>query len=170
MKAAYAAFVAAVSKRSAEILNQDLRERQTYGSRRPIDLAFRKLIRMDNHAYVICGLEGGKPFAALVPSYEAFNRTYKVIGIEALERNRGQPEVGIRVTVQNKETSDLAQFEFHTEIRWSHGKFCGNPEGKIYRDFLYAELPWLVHWPIKQAIRSRLNAGPTTDVVRPAVN
>ncbi len=155
VKEAYARFVAVVSRKSAEVLNRDLDERHTHGARRPIGLALRKLIRLDNHAYVICGLDDGKPFAALVPSYEEFSKNYNVIRLEALERARGQPEVGIKVTIQNKKTGSLAELNFHTEIRWSHGKFCGNPEGKIYRDFSYTELPWLTHWPIKEVIRSK---------------
>lgn len=29
----------------------------------------------------------------------------------------------------------------HVEIRWSHGKFCGQPEAKVYLDTPVEEVP-----------------------------
>jgi hypothetical protein len=34
--------------------------------------------------------------------------------------------------------------KIRSEVRWSHGKFCGNPEGKLYKhdSWSYSDLPW----------------------------
>ena len=29
----------------------------------------------------------------------------------------------------------------HVEVRWSHGRFCGPPEAKVYLDTPHAEVP-----------------------------
>lgn len=31
---------------------------------------------------------------------------------------------------------------YPAEIRWPHGKFCGNPEGKLYKDFKWVDVPF----------------------------
>ena len=56
---------------------------------------------------------------------------------------RGQPIVFIDITLRDTETSVLHTFSFRLEICWSHGKFWGAPEGKLYKDFLYVDLPWV---------------------------
>jgi hypothetical protein len=29
----------------------------------------------------------------------------------------------------------------HVEVRWSHGRFCGPPEAKVYLDSAHADVP-----------------------------
>ena len=29
----------------------------------------------------------------------------------------------------------------HVEVRWSHGRFCGPPEAKVYLDTPHADVP-----------------------------
>ena len=45
----------------------------------------------------------------------------------------------------DKKTKLEFMVELRIEIRWSHGKFCGNPEAKIYKQWSYNSLPWAVN-------------------------
>jgi len=36
---------------------------------------------------------------------------------------------------------DVIQIDGHVEIRWSHGRFVGSPESKIYLDTPHVDVP-----------------------------
>jgi hypothetical protein len=48
-----------------------------------------------------------------------------------------QSVVDFILTIRENSTRQDRSYKFHAEIRWSHGRFCGNPEAKLYKDF-----PW----------------------------
>ena len=52
-----------------------------------------------------------------------------------------QPRVEWRATVEVKGSGEEADVEGHAEVRWSHGRFCGDPEAKIYLDTPHDEVP-----------------------------
>lgn len=107
--------------------------------------------RINSTAYILAGIDGSlsggrgnNNFAVEIPSATNWNTRYNIHRINAeAASGRGQPIVFIDITLRDRETSVLHTFSFRLEIRWSHGKFCGAPEGKLYKDFLYVDLPWV---------------------------
>jgi adenylate kinase len=45
-----------------------------------------------------------------------------------------QPEVAWRATVRRRSEGTEILVDGHVEIRWSHGRFLGAPEAKVYLD------------------------------------
>ena len=57
---------------------------------------------------------------------------------------RKQSVVNIVVSYRNKKDKALEyENKFHVEIRWSHGRFCGSPEAKLYKDFKWHEVAFM---------------------------
>jgi hypothetical protein len=52
----------------------------------------------------------------------------------------GQPVVLWRVEVEDRATSAHFVTEGHVEVRWSHGRFSGAPEAKVYLDTPHHEV------------------------------
>ena len=52
----------------------------------------------------------------------------------------GQPLVRWRVDVHDRESDESRVIEGHVEVRWSHGKFGGAPEAKVYLDTPHHEV------------------------------
>ncbi|HEV7526351.1 MAG TPA: hypothetical protein VGP92_15380 [Acidimicrobiia bacterium] len=56
-------------------------------------------------------------------------------------RPGGQPMVNWRASVRGRRSRGERLVEGHVEIRWSHGRFAGRPEAKVYLDTPHAEVP-----------------------------
>jgi hypothetical protein len=46
--------------------------------------------------------------------------------------------------VADRETAAPREVRGHVEVRWSHGRFCGFPEAKVYLDTPHREVPGYV--------------------------
>ena len=53
----------------------------------------------------------------------------------------GQPMVSWRAWVRNRHTNGIVEVDGHVEIRWSHGRFGGMPEAKVYLDTPHDRIP-----------------------------
>ncbi len=49
--------------------------------------------------------------------------------------------MGWKAVVDDRTTGDTAEIVGHVEIRWSHGRFVGSPEAKVYVDIPLAKVP-----------------------------
>lgn len=56
----------------------------------------------------------------------------------------GQPQVRWRAVIDDRDAGTECDVEGHVEIRWSHGRFAGPPEAKVYLDTPHAEVPGYV--------------------------
>lgn len=52
-----------------------------------------------------------------------------------------QPRVGWAAEVLDKQHGTTTVVEGHVEVRWSHGRFCGFPEAKLYLDSRHDDVP-----------------------------
>lgn len=53
----------------------------------------------------------------------------------------GQPTVSWSATVRDREKGQIVDVRGHVEVRWSHGRFGGPPEAKVYLDTAPADMP-----------------------------
>lgn len=106
---------------------------------------FSVFFKLDDTEYILAGTENNKPFAVVVDDINTWRKNFKVQKIEALALVAGQPEVLITFEFVEKRTNNLFTYSIRCEVRWSHGKFCGNPESKLYKHnkWRYDELPWV---------------------------
>ena len=49
--------------------------------------------------------------------------------------------VAWRAVVRNRDTRAEQTVAGHVEVRWSHGRFAGRPEAKVYLDTPHTEIP-----------------------------
>ena len=58
----------------------------------------------------------------------------------------GQPLVRWQAAVTDKESGADRSVRGHVEVRWSHGRFRGAPEAKVYLDTPPGDVPGF--WPL----------------------
>lgn len=70
-----------------------------------------------------------------------FRQRYRLTAFDAWGDAVGQPVVRWRIEVKDHESGDTMAVDGHVEVRWSHGRFGGNPEAKIYLDTPHHRVP-----------------------------
>lgn len=133
-----------VSIESARIFNENL---TTFlGERKNISAAlgpiFYFFFRINGVKYILAGVENKEPFAVYMLPGDSWVKLYEFVGIVAIPLQAGQPEVLLKFTFRDKKSKETFDLDLKVEIRWSHGKFCGNPEAKVYKKWKYSSLPW----------------------------
>ena len=137
-----------VSQESALIFNNNIKK--TFSNFNDLDICDKHLIslfsvffKLDDTEYILAGTENSEPFAVIVDNLNMWSKKFQVKEIKAEALDSGQPEVLIKFTFLNIEKKENIEFSVKSEIRWSHGKFCGNPESKLYKRWEYVDLPWV---------------------------
>lgn len=139
-QAAYQSLCNAVSTNTANLFQANL-QAVILNNPNALKTIFWEFFRLNSTAYILCGLEHGKGFATKVLDKNTWNKQFKVTSIKAIPNQAGQPEVILDFGFQDSK-KDTYQYQLKLEIRWSHGKFGGNPEAKVYKLFSYKSLPW----------------------------
>jgi hypothetical protein len=135
-----------VATASAQMFNGNLQISLNSSSKNSIiDKIIKDLFRLDSVEYVVAGVSEGKEFAVRVPSIDDFKQEWEIRSIKAEpDLSRKQSVVNIFITYRNKQNKSVEYVnKFHVEIRWSHGKFCGSPEAKLYKDFKWHEVAFM---------------------------
>ena len=98
------------------------------------DLLWR-LLRLAASPYFLLGADRqGLPIRYRVSTPWDFRNRYRMRRFDMWGDHAGQPTVRWRAEVVDRRDSTPRTVEGHVEIRWSHGKFAGVPEAKIYLD------------------------------------
>lgn len=121
-------FTAAVSARSALELNAVLTRKSDKVN------FYWKLMRLHSAPYFILGTQRSGPTRLRVHTPWDFQRCFALEDLEIYPEDVGQPQVAWRAVFSNISSGEETVTRGHFEIRWSHGKFCGAPEGKVYLD------------------------------------
>ncbi len=126
-------FVGAVSARSAELINR------TLATKRDRERFYWRLLRIHSAPYFILGRQPSGPARLRVLTPWDFRRRFAFGGLEVDPASAGQPQVEWRAHFTDNDTGVSRETVGHIEIRWSHGRFCGAPESKIYLDTPHGE-------------------------------
>jgi len=133
-----------VAEVSAKLFNDSYAE--TAGSKARSSLTdniIKAFFRVNSVQYLLAGIDNGSPFAVMVPSITNWRKRWILHGVNAQpDYNREQCVVNFQIECREKKTKEPVFFKFHSEIRWSHGKFCGNPEAKLYKEFKWLNVPF----------------------------
>jgi hypothetical protein len=148
---AYKKFCVKVSETSADIFNNNLErtfpEIKT-GNFKPENFIqlFSFFFKLDENEHILCGTEDEKGFAVLIHDLVSWERKFSITNIKAKPLDAGQPEVLITFSFLDKSSNRTFDYSIQCQVRWSHGKFCGNPESKLYRynSWSYTNLAWAV--------------------------
>ncbi len=132
-----------VSRNSADEFNEHLSGLPSNERSAVYETVIRQFFRIDTIPYILAGLDKRKGFAVQIPDLTTWKQLWRVENIRAVpDLNRVQSVVNITIAVVNKSDRSTFEFKFRVEIRWSHGKFCGNPEGKLYKNFSWSSVPF----------------------------
>jgi hypothetical protein len=100
-----------------------------------------RLLRVTTATYFVLGTDTNAHLRLRVDSAWDWMQTYELRSLEVTARTAGQPEVSWMAVVRSRATRHDIVVHGHVEIRWSHGRFVGTPEAKVYLDTPHTEVP-----------------------------
>lgn len=102
-----------------------------------------RLLRIGSAPYFVLGAghgPGSPPLRLRVASPWDFRQHFTFRRLVITELSGGQPMVSWVASLARRDGTEL-EVRGHVEIRWSHGRFSGPPEAKVYLDTPFAEVP-----------------------------
>ncbi len=134
-----------VAQRSAEIFNENFSKSLQGKSRRFIlEFIATRFFRMNTVEYIWGGIDRATEFAVVVPEFTKWTSEWLISNIEAVPNlKRKQSVVNFLVRYAHRESGRSNVANFRAEIRWSHGRFCGAPEAKLYKCFQWTSLDFM---------------------------
>jgi len=101
-----------------------------------------RLLRYSAAPYFVLGQDKDQaPLRYRVATPWDFRERFELRVFDAWGDGAGQPQVRWRAEILCRESADVSAVEGHVEVRWSHGRFGGMPEAKIYLDTPHHQVP-----------------------------
>jgi hypothetical protein len=100
-----------------------------------------RLLRITTATYFVLGTDATAHLRLRVDSAWDWMQAYELRSLEVAPRPAGQPEVSWRAVVRPRAALFDIEVNGHVEIRWSHGRFVGTPEAKVYLDTPHTDVP-----------------------------
>lgn len=135
---AYGALCEAVAARSAE------RWRAALARRREHEPMLWRLLRMGSAPYFVLGASRERLLRLRIATPWDWRQRYRLDGFEVAAQPGGQPRVGWHASVRDRHGGGHHEIAGHVEVRWSHGRFGGQPEAKVYLDTPHEAVPGYV--------------------------
>lgn len=101
-----------------------------------------RLLRLGSAPYFVLGDSDAGPLRLRVHTPWDWRQAWELLRFEVRgDADSGQPLVRWHAEVKRRTTGDPHRVDGHVEIRWSHGRFGGHPEAKVYLDTPHAQVP-----------------------------
>jgi hypothetical protein len=110
------------------------------GERDKLRLLWR-ILRITTATYFVLGTDTTAHLRLRIDSAWDWMQSYELRAFEVAARHAGQPEVTWEASVRRRSDNHDLTVTGHVEIRWSHGRFLGSPESKVYLDTPHREVP-----------------------------
>jgi len=137
---AYTALSAAVAASSARRWRQRLR------SDRVREATLWRFLRVAAASYFVLGSDGDRSLRVRVGSPWDWRQSFRLRRFDVEPVESRQPVVAWRAIVDDRAAGGQRTVDGHVEIRWSHGRFAGPPEAKVYLDTPHHQVPG--YWPL----------------------
>jgi hypothetical protein len=137
---AYTAMSAAVARGSARRWRDGLR------SERVREATLWRFLRVAAATYFVLGSDGDRTLRLRVGSPWDWRQAFRLRRFDVEPVESRQPVVAWRATVDDRAAGHPRTVDGHIEIRWSHGRFGGPPEAKVYLDTPHHQVPG--YWPL----------------------
>lgn len=105
-----------------------------------------RLLRLAPAPYFVLGTGPSRSVRLRVGTPWDFNQAFRVRSFQVAAQRGGQTLVGWRAEVTELVNGQDRTVEGHVEVRWSHGRFGGPPEAKVYLDTPHDQVPG--YWPL----------------------
>ncbi|MHB1139341.1 MAG: hypothetical protein ACYC2O_10330 [Microthrixaceae bacterium] len=140
-RAAYRRLTVAAAQRSAARWTERLD-----GDRAASTMLWR-LLRLSAAPYFVLGTGATSSLRLRVGTPWDFSQAYRVRSLELDVPDAGQATVTWCATVRSTAAAgDDQEVRGHVEVRWTHGRFGGPPEAKVYLDTPHTRVPG--YWPL----------------------
>ena len=138
---AYKVLSEAVSAQSIQQISDNLTDKSGKLLTNKEQLYWR-LIRLESSPYFGLGVSprSRKMFFRVATPWD-FRQLFEFIDLKFWNPSAGQPTVNWQAKIHEKKTCVDSLVKGHVEIRWSHGRFNGSPEAKIYLDTPHDQVP-----------------------------
>jgi hypothetical protein len=100
-----------------------------------------RLLRISQASYFVLGTDKTASLRLRVDSTWDWMQAYELRSFDVSARYAGQPEVAWQAVARRRADGRDCSIEGHVEIRWSHGRFLGSPEAKVYLDTPHRLVP-----------------------------
>jgi hypothetical protein len=100
-----------------------------------------RLLRMGSAPYFILGADGSEVLRLRVATPWDWRQRFVLRSFGCTAQSGGQPRVGWSAVIEDRHSRSPSHVDGHVEIRWSHGRFGGNPEAKLYLDTPHPLVP-----------------------------
>ncbi|MEZ5261096.1 MAG: hypothetical protein R2755_04810 [Acidimicrobiales bacterium] len=100
-----------------------------------------RLLRIGSAPYFVLGTGAGGQLRLRVATPWDWRQRYVLRRFQLAPQAAGQPRVSWHASVVDRHDGGSADVAGHVEIRWSHGRFCGPPEAKVYLDTPHHQVP-----------------------------
>lgn len=134
----YRAMCAEVSRASAE------RWRRSAATGAAREQLLWRLLRLASAPYFVLGAARDDVIRLRIDTPWDWRQRHELRSFDIEPDDAGQPQVRWAATVSDREAGTDTVVEGHVEVRWSHGRFGGPPEAKVYLDTPPGEVPGYV--------------------------
>jgi hypothetical protein len=100
-----------------------------------------RLLRIGSAPYFVLGAAPSGFVRLRIATPWDWRLHFELRSFDVEPRRGGQPMVTWRAFVRERATRAERIVEGHVEVRWSHGRFAGRPEAKVYLDTPHALVP-----------------------------
>jgi hypothetical protein len=107
----------------------------------------RRLLRIGSAPYFVLGASRAGFVRLRIGTPWDWRRDFELRTFDVEPRAGGQPVVAWRAVVRERVTRVEREVCGHVEVRWSHGRFSGPPEAKVYLDTPHHDVPG--YFPLK---------------------
>ncbi|WCO65814.1 hypothetical protein PO878_15025 [Iamia majanohamensis] len=133
----YAGLARVVAERSADRWSSSL------GDRTEKERLLWRLLRVGGAPYFVLGASSATapPMRLRIDTAWDWQQEFRLSAFEVWPEPAGQAVVRWQANVVERATGADRTVKGHVEVRWSHGRFSGNPEAKVYLDTPHAAVP-----------------------------
>jgi len=100
-----------------------------------------RLLRMGSAPYFVLGAAADRLLRLRIATPWDWRHRYRLVDLAIRPQPGGQPRVGWAAEVYDRDTGEPIEVAGHVEVRWSHGRFGGPPEAKVYLDTPHDRVP-----------------------------
>ena len=135
LQVGYRELTSAVSERSAD------RWRNTLERSAASESMLWRLLRIGSAPYFVLGTNRTERLHLRVGTPWDWRQAFRFRRLDVRPGTGGQPRVDWSAHYSDLRTGEDRTVDGHVEIRWSHGRFSGPPEAKVYLDTPHREVP-----------------------------
>jgi hypothetical protein len=100
-----------------------------------------RLLRVGSAPYFVLGANPAGSMRLRIDTPWDWRQHFELRALDIAAQPGGQPRVGWTARYRVRATGEERAVEGHVELRWSHGRFSGPPEAKVYLDTPHEQVP-----------------------------